>query len=47
VHELCHLKAMHHGPSFWALVAEQVPEYQAHRRELRRLEQVGISKLLQ
>ncbi|MAZ29808.1 hypothetical protein CL655_00805 [bacterium] len=41
VHELCHLKEMHHGPSFWALVAEQVPAYQMYRTELRIIERAG------
>ena len=42
VHELCHLQEMNHGPRFWALVAEQIPAYQACRRELRQLEKTGI-----
>lgn len=37
VHELCHLKYMHHGPRFWALVGETVPDWQACRRALRAL----------
>lgn len=32
LHELCHLKHMHHGPAFWALVARHEP----HCRELDR-----------
>ena len=27
VHELCHLAQLNHSPAFWALVAEQLPEY--------------------
>lgn len=42
VHELCHLQAMHHGPSFWSLVAEQIPAYVECRRELRQLERAGV-----
>lgn len=38
VHELCHLKELNHGPQFWALVGEVLPEYKALRRELRRIE---------
>ncbi len=30
VHELCHLRELHHGQTFWDLVAEQLP----HHREL-------------
>jgi len=35
-HELCHLKEMNHGPAFWALVAETVPDWQKHRASIRR-----------
>ncbi len=27
VHELCHLRHMHHRPSFWALVGSALPDY--------------------
>jgi predicted metal-dependent hydrolase len=37
VHELCHLKHFNHAPDFWALVAEQVPEYKNLRREIRKI----------
>jgi len=36
VHELCHLRHMHHGPSFWAEVGRAVPDYKQRRQELRR-----------
>ncbi len=36
VHELCHLQEMNHGPNFWALVAEQSPEWQKHRKAIRK-----------
>ncbi|HUR40317.1 MAG TPA: SprT family zinc-dependent metalloprotease [Verrucomicrobiae bacterium] len=29
VHELCHLRWRGHGPRFWALVARQMPDYEA------------------
>lgn len=35
VHELCHLQEFHHGPAFWELVAQTLPEYKNHRRELK------------
>ncbi len=36
-HELCHLKEMNHGPRFWKLVAETIPEYQKVQLELKNL----------
>jgi predicted metal-dependent hydrolase len=36
-HELCHLKEFNHGKKFWALVAQTVPNYRAHRDTLRHL----------
>ena len=38
VHELCHLAQMNHGPNFWALVAEQVPNYKQCVAQLRSVE---------
>lgn len=40
VHELCHLKEMNHGPKFWALVGETIPDYVAKRKELRKFVQI-------
>ncbi len=37
VHELCHLGSFNHSPKFWALVAEQVPNYKKLRHEIRRI----------
>ena len=37
VHELCHLKEFNHSPQFWALVAEQVPNWKALRANLRKV----------
>ena len=36
IHELCHLRWRGHGPRFWALVARQMPEFEAQRAWLRR-----------
>lgn len=38
VHELCHLRHFNHGPEFWALVAQVVPDYEQCRREIRRVQ---------
>jgi predicted metal-dependent hydrolase len=36
VHELAHLHEMNHSPRFWAVVAKEIPDYAARRREIRR-----------
>lgn len=43
VHELCHLQELHHKQSFWDLVAETLPDYKLHMKELRILERQGSS----
>lgn len=43
VHELCHLKEMNHGPQFWVLVAEQVPDYKERVRALKVIERKSVS----
>ena len=45
VHELCHLKELNHSPRFWALVAEVLPEYKTHKKDLRTFERNGINSL--
>ena len=35
VHELCHLQEMNHGPHFWELVSQQIPDYKKRVREIR------------
>lgn len=36
VHELCHLKEFNHSAAFWALVAEQMPNWRHLRTILRK-----------
>lgn len=36
VHELAHRREMNHSDRFWAIVAKYDPEYQAHRRWLKK-----------
>jgi predicted metal-dependent hydrolase len=33
-HELAHLRAAHHGPAFWQLLARVMPDYDERKREL-------------
>lgn len=35
-HEVAHLRHMDHSPAFWTLVARLMPDYQEHRRWLRK-----------
>ncbi len=43
VHELCHLAHLHHGQTFWDLVAEQMPDYVRYVAELRVIDKGGHS----
>jgi predicted metal-dependent hydrolase len=38
VHELCHLTEMNHGPKFWELVSQVIPNYNARREELKKID---------
>ena len=38
VHEMCHLEELNHSQSFWDKVAEVLPEYRKHKKELQILE---------
>ena len=38
VHEMCHLEELNHGPNFWNKVAEVLPSYKKHKKELRHIE---------
>ncbi len=44
VHEMCHLQELNHGPNFWALVEERLPNYRELRSELKVLEKTGLSQ---
>lgn len=37
VHELCHLGEFNHSRSFWALVAQMIPDHVELRRQLRQI----------
>lgn len=43
-HELCHLKEFNHGPTFWALVGETIPDYKIRRQALRAIERTRLRK---
>ncbi len=43
IHELCHLQELNHGQNFWSLVEQQCPDYKTHIKELRAIEQGGVS----
>jgi predicted metal-dependent hydrolase len=34
VHELAHMRVFHHGPEFWEIVAQHIPDYEEREREL-------------
>jgi len=36
IHELCHLRWRGHGPRFWGLVTQQMPDFETQRAWLRR-----------
>jgi predicted metal-dependent hydrolase len=35
IHELCHIKARHHGPDFWRMVSRYLPDYLSERKKLK------------
>lgn len=40
VHELCHLREFHHGPAFYRLMDDALPDWKERRSELRQLAMV-------
>ena len=46
VHELCHLVHLHHGQTFWDLVADEVPNYKDCILELREIDKKGHRALI-
>ena len=38
IHELCHIRFLNHSQKFWALVQTFDPDWQTHRRQLRKAE---------
>lgn len=40
VHELAHRKEMNHSARFWAIVKQELPDYQKRRNELKKLGQL-------
>lgn len=37
VHEMCHLREMNHGPRFWSLVSETIPNYEFVNKQLKKI----------
>ena len=40
VHELAHRKEMNHSARFWAIVEQELPDYQKRRNELKKMGQL-------
>lgn len=36
IHELCHFKIKHHGPKFWRLLNQLMPDFEERRKKLNR-----------
>ena len=46
IHELCHLKEFNHSSRFWALVAEQCPDYKRIRASMKVVDAKGIGTMV-
>ncbi len=46
VHELCHLKEFNHGASFWALMAETIPDHSARKKELAKISLKNLGRIV-
>lgn len=46
IHELCHLKEFNHSARFWALVAEQCPDYKRIRASMKIMDAKGFQEVV-
>ena len=46
VHELCHLREFNHGPRFWMLVAEMIPDHKKRKVALAKISVRSLGKIV-
>jgi len=46
VHELCHLKELNHSKSFWDLVGETIPDYEARKKAIKKYDHMAVKDML-
>lgn len=46
IHELCHLKEFNHSARFWALVAQECPDYKRIRASMKIMDATGLGKVV-